>query len=276
MIITHQHPLLTLSTDFSQLCSVLDNFHINHVTYIKRYHDGTRVGLANKPQWIEDYYNLSLYKSSLFETAEKTPHHSDFGVWIGEYDLDVYQHGKDFYNTYHSITISEPVNDGCEFYLFSCPKEHAAEIHYLSNHMEILYHFILFIKDRGRKLFSAASKNKITLPKISEREIPVDYIDADFALKMDAAAKQFLRMTPVHRFQFESDGIQGVHLTQRELQCVSHLLDYKTALEIAELMNVSRRTIESYLDNVKNKLNCSNLKELKDLLKLNKYMDAIN
>lgn len=48
------------------------------------------------------------------------------------------------------------------------------------------------------------------------------------------------------------------HLSKRELQCMFHLLRGKTSKEIAQALQLSKRTIDFYLDNIKNKFGCQN------------------
>ncbi len=51
-------------------------------------------------------------------------------------------------------------------------------------------------------------------------------------------------------------------LSKRELECLFLQLRGKTAREIAAILNLSRRTIEFYADNIKNKLGCQNKAEV--------------
>lgn len=46
-------------------------------------------------------------------------------------------------------------------------------------------------------------------------------------------------------------------LSERERECVLHLIKGKTTAQIAEILNLSSRTVESYIENVKNKLGCT-------------------
>ena len=51
-------------------------------------------------------------------------------------------------------------------------------------------------------------------------------------------------------------------LTVREKQCLAHVVSGKTSQESAEALGLSRRTVESYLEVLKSKLNCKNKAEL--------------
>lgn len=276
-ILNPKHPLLILSAKFAELCKPLELFHINHVTYLKKFKDGTRIGLSNKPQWIEDYYNLKLYQSSLFE-ASPMQYQAEFGIWLGEYDIEVYQHGKNYYGTYHSITVTEPVKDGCEFFLFSVSRKHAQVIQYLGNNMDILYRFILYVKDRGASLFKSAANSRLILQNDRNFDLVDESLqpNKNYFQLMDNLKQQFYKGTSIHKYIFEQSNHAGIHLTQRELLCLSYLLQNKTAEETAKLMNISRRTVESYLDNIKIKLAIDTKADLVANLKSNRFLAALS
>ncbi|KTD47640.1 helix-turn-helix transcriptional regulator [Legionella quateirensis] len=60
-------------------------------------------------------------------------------------------------------------------------------------------------------------------------------------------------------------------LTNREYECVFLLIRGKTAKEIGTLLSLSKRTIESYIENIKNKMNCKNKAEILVKAVLNGY-----
>ncbi len=45
-------------------------------------------------------------------------------------------------------------------------------------------------------------------------------------------------------------------LSMQEIKCVCYLFEGKTATDIAELLNISKRTVEMHLNSIKTKLNC--------------------
>jgi DNA-binding CsgD family transcriptional regulator len=51
-------------------------------------------------------------------------------------------------------------------------------------------------------------------------------------------------------------------LTSREYECVFLLIRGKSAKEIGALLSLSKRTIESYIENIKNKMDCKNKAEI--------------
>lgn len=60
-------------------------------------------------------------------------------------------------------------------------------------------------------------------------------------------------------------------LTDREHECVFLLIRGKSAKEIGALLSLSKRTIESYIENIKNKMDCRNKAEILVKAVLNGY-----
>jgi DNA-binding CsgD family transcriptional regulator len=61
---------------------------------------------------------------------------------------------------------------------------------------------------------------------------------------------------------FLGESYPGVYLTRREAECMSKFLGEKTVVEAALDLNLSPRTVEFYLKNIKNKLACRTKTEL--------------
>lgn len=51
-------------------------------------------------------------------------------------------------------------------------------------------------------------------------------------------------------------------LSHREQECVNFIVQGLTAKQIGKALNISNRTVETYLENVKRKLCCHNRAEL--------------
>ena len=60
-------------------------------------------------------------------------------------------------------------------------------------------------------------------------------------------------------------------LTNREYECVFLLIRGKSAKEIGVLLSISPRTVESYIENIKNKMDCKNKAEILVKAVLNGY-----
>lgn len=55
-------------------------------------------------------------------------------------------------------------------------------------------------------------------------------------------------------------------LTQKEMEIVNLMLNHKTNDEISDIMNIKKRTVESYTSRIYDKIGCSNRSELIEIL----------
>jgi DNA-binding CsgD family transcriptional regulator len=53
-----------------------------------------------------------------------------------------------------------------------------------------------------------------------------------------------------------------LHLSKRESECLHYLVQGKTAKQTAQILSISHRTVETYIENLKLKLKCKNKAEL--------------
>lgn len=65
------------------------------------------------------------------------------------------------------------------------------------------------------------------------------------------------------------------HLSARELESLFFLLRGKTARQIAQLLTLSKRTVESYVEQIRNKFGCQNKAELFNLAIRSGYLNVI-
>lgn len=73
---------------------------------------------------------------------------------------------------------------------------------------------------------------------------------------------------------------EHMKLTDRQHQCISLLLQGKTNNQVAEALKLSPRTIESYIENIKNKLGCNSksmlIEKILDLGLVNFELESIS
>lgn len=74
---------------------------------------------------------------------------------------------------------------------------------------------------------------------------------------LEAAQQNQLKQSGQVTLELRSFEPEGISLSQRENEILYHLLRGKTANEIANKIYRSKRTVESHLENIKYKMNCS-------------------
>lgn len=248
------HVFLTMANDIDAICKPLRQFGIHLFSYRKTFKNGARINLSNSANWLDDYFRLDLYKSSLFE-SDLDCYSSGFSVWPQESDLPVFIHGRNYYNSDNGITLILKSDDYCEYFIFGAGLHNKQMINFYINNLELIKNFTEYFAEQSNDLMKIAVNNLITLDSVVNYSNQVDKINK----KIDSSSIKQLFPKKVRENQLIS---QPMQLSPREVSCVKYLLKGKTAKEIANQLNLSYRTIEYYLENIRGKTGCRNKYEL--------------
>jgi DNA-binding NarL/FixJ family response regulator len=135
--------------------------------------------------------------------------------------------------------------DYFDLYVFSSVNDSAQAINILSNKISALENFTCHFKEKAHTLIKESENNKIIVPE---------------------------HMQPNFGGVQSSTSIIPDKLTSQQFKCLLQLVRGMTVKQIAATLELSPKTVEHYLDAVKNKLNCSSRYEL---ISLALTMDAI-
>lgn len=58
--IRKNHKFLSSAGHIKKICQPLSLFKIHLFTYLKKFPDGSQINLSSDPNWVGDYYDLSL------------------------------------------------------------------------------------------------------------------------------------------------------------------------------------------------------------------------
>jgi len=89
-------------------------------------------------------------------------------------------------------------------------------------------------------------------PKITQAVKKLHFTDANLLALSSSLNPQYVLC----------DDFSIFNLTEREGHCLFYLVRGKTAKEISEKLNLSRRTVEQYTESIKIKFNCSKKSDL--------------
>lgn len=245
------HFSLTSSKDVGDICSPsLSSIGITYFNYIKIYHnDSSRELLTNNASWIDHFYKNSLYKSA---GAVDIEHLLPKGYFLwSELNSDdpVYAQGRDSFNIDNGASFVIKREDVTYLYIFASTKENDSINNFYTRNIDLFKRFMLYFNDRASSLISEASKNKIYLPEkqiISPEKIKRHQL-------ADSDREEFYQKTDIDRFYLLSES-DDLYLTKKQAQCVAYFIEGATAKQCAKAMNISHRTVEGYLNDIKEKV----------------------
>lgn len=231
MQLQNNHPFLTASRDMIELSNPIKNLGITYFTYSRCYKTGERVWLTTHADLLENYCIKKYYLTGNTESHPEQ-YVAQTVLWSTLPNQVVFEDARNF-NVGSGIFIIQPKSDYCEFYGFGGENHDGKIINVFLTHLNSLNNFISNFNDKANLLIHQAEQAKISFPY---HEGMGNFLKSN----KDVVSNQIL------------------NLTKRQKECAYLLLQGKTAKEISEITNLSRRTIETYLNNLKIKLNCHN------------------
>lgn len=245
------HFSLASSADVDNICmSSLGSIGVSYFNYIKIYHnDSSRELLTNNADWIDHFYRNSLYKSvGAVDIEHLLP--KGYFLWSELNSSDpIYSQGRESFNIDNGITFVIKRKDVTYLYIFASTRDNEQINNFYIRNIDLFKRFILYFKDKASDLIAKASENKIYLPE--KQIVSPGRLKRHSLSELDR--KQFYEKTAVDKYYLinESD---DVYLTRKQAECVAYLIEGATAKQCARALNISHRTVESYIDLIKEKV----------------------
>lgn len=244
---------LTSSNDINEICNpILSCYGITYFLYVKSFFDGRRLWLTNNGAWTEHFYENNHYKVSAFERMNEQ-YKPGFYLWSLLDGQEVFKDAREAFNIDHGITVVNQLADAFEFVHFGTTRDNHSILHFYMNNKENLNRFILYFRNNAENLIKTACDNMILLPSPKK----MYYNDQILSPAQDITIKSSIPDFPTYKHQLSST-YGNILLTDREVICIDWLKKAKTANEIAEILQISKRTAEAHINNIKRKLNCYN------------------
>lgn len=246
-----------------------DLFGVHTFGYRKFLLNGNSFGISNNLPWtsfclekfdkkiIPNYENeikavLNEDKSHFFRIGK--PDSKD-AFLSALYDLDIW----------NTCSLYKKTAEGVEGFYFATTRENSSIFEKYMNNIGLFERFSHYFKNKLFDIINIEDVNRFSSPTISSN---IFETAGQTLLLDDVTIKDFLSITPIHKFFLNANGL-NITLSFQEFRCLSLLSQGKTAKEIGKILKISNRTAESYLENVKEKAKVHSRSHLIDLFLLN-------
>lgn len=160
------------------------------------------------------------------------------------------------------FAYTEKYENYIDIFFFGAHSKREGVIDFYLNNLDLLKNYSLYFKNKAQDLIKVAEKNKIIVPK----NLVDSYYQAYQKIKIidsydnssDACFNEFSLISYLEQ--------NKISITPREMDCLRLLTNGFTAKLIAKHLRLSQRTVESYLENIKEKFNCRSRIQLIELL----------
>ncbi len=235
-----------------------EHFQINYFTYHRIDKNGKYTVLVDRPDWAEYYVEEKLY---LTDPMLRNPDVYKPGFCLFEADSSdehikkVVREGKEIFNLDFGVIQIEKSQDYVEFFGYFANKAESGLDKLHLNQPEILKSFASHFKSELKPILTEMTGEASSLIDLKgddyHRKDPIQpNLSREKLLKYLEAIgkKEEIRLAST--------------LSIREKQCILGLLSGYSAKETAAALQLSARTVESYLENIKNKLSCYTKQDL--------------
>lgn len=246
-----KHFSLNISSLVKELCDpLLQSIGITYFNYIKIYNkDCSRELLTNNADWINHFYKNSLYNSvGTIDIEHLLP--KGYFLWSEMDQKDpIYLQGRDFFNIDNGISFVIKRSDVTYLYIFASSRDQHCINNFYAGNIDLLQRFIYYFTDKAQHLINKASENRIYLPV--RQQIESERVNN--IVVSDKIREQFLANTKVDRY-FLLNESDNFYLSSKKAECAALLVKGHTSKQIAKIMNISHRTVEGYVLDIKNQL----------------------
>lgn len=257
--ISKEHKFFELTCDIKNLSSpLLTHLGINHFSFKRTFNDGSKIYLFNNPNYYSHYFHEKFF---LFGNKEGSidNYTSNYELW--EYLPDprgIYIDARTNFNIANGLTITKKYNTFCDFFFFGTNKENSAINKEYFCRRDIFYNFCDYFITKGSHIITAAIDARIYLPLASMQQFRKNTLE-------NHCIANFLK-----EISCSTNDVKG--LTHRELSCVILLSQGKSNKEIAREFDISPRTVEDHIRNIRGKMNCNSRSKLISVIsKLEKF-----
>lgn len=243
------HFSLTSANDVNDICMPLQDIGITYFNYLKIYKDGSRELLTNNAPWIDHFYQNALYLTAGVVNVEHLLPKGYF-LWA-ELDLNdpAYSQGQESFNIDNGISFVIRRDDITYLYIFASTKYNVHINNFYIRNIDLFKRFIQYFQDRGSDLIKKAASNKIFLP---EQQIVNPNPLKNIEISVDIRTA-FYKKTEMNKF-YLLDLSDELYLTPKQAEVAAYLVVGATAKQCARQLGISFRTVETYIEEIKQKI----------------------
>ncbi len=246
--------------------SSLKKVGIHSVVYVQLYHTGERVILTNNPDWqthfLDNNYNLmpvlgcfdfpkNVSMDKAFLSSSCLPDIPEIRSSMRQFDIG------------QTLIAVERFTDYVEYMFFSAHIENKTANNFYFNNQDFFVNYIHFFRSKLSEEIKESCTHKIQLP-LPDHNHP----HASFKIyNNDLEKKVKTFKSEIKLYEIYVTNAANIGLSDRERQCIHHMCLGLTAKQTGKELSLSQRTIEYYLDNIKNKVGVKSKFKLIELFK---------
>ncbi len=233
------------------LCAPLfKSFNITTFAYIRSYLDGRMLHLSTNADWEKLFFENQFYnEQDCFHKVRTSTVLKEFRKFIlSGQPVGNHCEALHSFNIWNTFSVYQKQKDYIEGWAFGTTRDHTQIVDLYINESNCLQKFILYFNENTKDIVDCSNQYKLikTVHNLSyEAEKNKD----------GQGVAEFLENIKINKFSIPTkDGTK--FLSKREAQCLAMLCEGGASKDIALKLGLSLRTVEDYINRIKNKTNC--------------------
>jgi DNA-binding CsgD family transcriptional regulator len=249
---------------FDELCKPLKEYlGITTGVYFNTAQDGSMTNVFTNYKWLERYIEQSYFKQDPGIVHPDNMHNGFTFVTTSndrEYRDTMLKEAVENFNFHHGFCYVEKTPANFTLFYFATDKENNKMINTIVNEAVMV-----------RKLIRDLNKQVISeLKDLQDNKVDVLKIKGDLFLEQKGIVFSEPQETQ-HKIRIlKNEGLingqcanlENIELTRQEVNCLRIYMEDYNIKNVARGLNISITTATSYIENIKQKLNCSNKEAL--------------
>lgn len=259
-MISDNHIAMVSQNDIAQICAPLFAASpLKTFIYLRCYDNGEVTILTSDNRWIPIFFEKEYMITTPVPTSILDEKFTYLLSAEGPYSA-AYKEAKALFGIDTAFDIITRKQGYYEMLCFASDKNDADTINFYFNNMDLLETFGLYFKEKARSLLKKGFETPLIIPKSMHPNFGgLEDTPNAHPHNLQSALTTIMDSTG---YNIELNG-QDVRLYKREVQCLCLLVKGYNARTSADILNVSQKTVESYIASAKLKLNCQTKNELR-------------
>lgn len=239
-----------ISAYLKDICKPLfDNFGLSLFEYIKIFFDETCLNISTNQEWLIHNYTKCPMGTMIEEHVRRIPvgttRYIPFGYSERELKNPMLFEAYSF-DIWNGLYVYKRYEQECECFVFAANRGKTSIMDFYMNERFLIEKFINYFREKAQPFIDSFDLQKRT---ILHKKI---FRESNFLQEKNDDSKDHGELFQANKF-YLNVGESKVQLSRREIQCLCLLSYGQSSKQISDVLGISRRTVESYINILKDK-----------------------
>ncbi len=239
---------ITMANKVSKICTPLRNLGVSGFQYMRKFTDGRRFILCDRPELMQFFYEECFYPITWYDNDKSfTTNSYSFEFWPIKSLFNSAEQELLDQNLHNLFDISQSI-------AYLDKNKHFLEIfRFFSNNKSIyhikrgvLFHFMFYFKENMQKIIEHSKQESFYVPSNTNKVCNSPSKENE---------DNIINLMPIKRYYLRGE-LSKMYLTRREKDCLHWCLQGKNSEETSNILGISKKTVENTLQKIKEKFNC--------------------